>query len=387
MTLNFLNKQHETKMETATFVPTGMIGALHAIMTFSFYATATPEIVLAYEQKLAFWRPQGNNGFRYYYASKTDADVVAKALSSDIIVNQTFCLRMPLSSIMNITDENKAKFKSDPVVWDMDVTTLRSKQGRHKFQFLFLPQIISAYAQVQGIKHTPFVIPEELSNPDAILSEDIEKKLIGTPDDYTTGSLWQQRKTIWGELGEQDATKYNPISLNPDGTPNEANATKNDTTSSVLSDLLGIVAWEWSSAIYATVLSVTDPKTPKAGKERYGVPLVVKIFASEAEAKAAADAELAAKEGTAPVAPTAPKAVAPVAVQAAATVVAATAPAATDGKYPAMPATWEGITVKDFINEWQKLGDKPVALLMKKLELTQAEYDAWQPVIAVEPPF
>jgi hypothetical protein len=382
MALNFLNKQHETKVETAVFTPTGMIGALHAIMAFSFYATATPEIVLAYEAKPVFWRTQGNNGYRYYYASKTDADVTAKALSSDIIVNQTFCMRMPLSSIMNITDENKAKFKSDPVVWDMDVTTLRSKQGRHKFQMLFLPMIVSAYASAQGIKHTPFVVPEELSNPDAILSEDIEKKLIGTPDDYTIGSLWQQRKTIWSELGEPDATKYNPISLNPDGTPNEANATKNDTTSPALSDLLGIVAWEWSSAIYATVLSVTDPKTPKAGKERFGVPLVIKIFTSEAEAKAAADVELAAKEGAASAAPVAPKTVVPAAAP------VATAPVAvSNGKYPAMPAAWDGIDAKSFIGEWQKLADKPAALLMKKLELTQAEYDVWQPVVAVEPPF
>lgn len=376
MALNFLNKQHETKVETATFVPTGMIGALHAIMTFSFYAVATPEIVLAYEQKPAFWRAQGNNGYRYYYASKVDADAVAKALG-DTIVNQTFCLRMPLSSILNITDETKAKFKSDPVVWDMDVTTLRSKQGRHKFQMLFLPAIVSAYATVQGIKHTPFVIPDELVNPDAVLSEDTEKKLIGTPDDYTIGSLWKQRKTMWGELGEPDATKYNPMSAD------EASATKNDTTSQVLSDLLGIVAWEWSAAIYATVLSVTDPKTPKAGKERFSVPLVVKIFASEAEAKAAAAVELAAKEGNAPAPASAPVAQ-PVAQPVTAQPVKA---AVSNGKYPAMPAAWDGIEAKDFINEWQKLGDKPAALLMKKLELTQAEYDLWQPVIAVEPPF
>jgi hypothetical protein len=110
---------------------------------------------------------------------------------------------------------------------------------------------------------------------------------------FRNSLLWSRRAALWFGLGENNAAAYNPL-----GT-----GSKWDTTSEMLSKLLGIVTRPWVRPVWGRLNLVPDPRVDATygdDDKRLSIACLMEIFPGEKEARAAAEAEGAVAETSKP---------------------------------------------------------------------------------------
>lgn len=288
MSLDFLNTRQAVHLPTGgDFAPSGFVSAWFAKVLFSFYAEGD---ITQYEDapKYEGCRKLGN-GFRYYYEMVEAANKARELLGIEINAQQVWSLRTEIAKVLNITDEKiRAKF-SNPLVFDVNVTTLRSAKRRHELHMIALPAAVAAAATMLGYEHVGYDL-SELTSQDAVYTDEFQAKMIGSDKNYAESVMWQRRAALWKSLGEEDATVYQPIG-----------AAKFATQSEKLSECLGILAYPWTQVVWARVIAVPDPRADAAyskdgNEKRPTIPAITQIFENEKAAQAVVKAELAARD-------------------------------------------------------------------------------------------
>jgi hypothetical protein len=351
MPLSFINNAKTIVLPTGgDFAPTGFIGLVGAKIYHSFMSQ---EDLTQYEgaPKFAARRPAGS-WFVYYFDDAASAKAAMQIVGAENNPQQMWSFQIKRDSVMNFADKAKLENFSDPISFDVRVTTMKSKKYRHEFHMLALPFAVQAVAKALGYEHESFSV-NELLGKEIIFTDELQKKLIGDGDSgYRESLLWQRRAALWASLGEPNPEAYLA-----------KGADKLGTTSDKLNDCLSIVTHAWDTMTYARIAQIPDPRVDatydKDGEtKRNNIPAIFELFASKADAQAAAhkDLERMSKSDSAP----------------------------SNGASAAVvptPKAWEGLD-----NEWQaKVAElrgmsKPsapqLAKLAKELDVTPADLNS-----------
>jgi len=196
--------------------------------------------------------------------------------------DQEWRFESPTDKLLNMSrDDNPF---GDPAAFSVRLSTLRRKKYRHELHFISLPAAVAASATRLGFANPGFPM-NELLDQDTIFTDEFQAQMIGDPDtgDYSESVLWQRRATLWEALGESDARKYQPRDT----------GTRLDTESEKLSLCLNILTRTWKKPVWGRLMLVPDPRVDALTNKgrRLSVPALVEIFANEAAARAAAEAE------------------------------------------------------------------------------------------------
>lgn len=332
--LNFLGDEQVKLPVGGDYPATGFIALWKASMLYSLRSEADWKGASQNGEVPYLARRKQSDKFKYYFLTHAEAKYAAEQSpegKKDAFINQVWYFETAISNVLNVEAEHKEKF-GDPMSYELQVNTLRSKKGRHEFHMLALPAAVTAVAHLLGYAVPSFSLAE-LLDPDAIFTDDFQKQMIGDPDsgDYESSVLWGRRAAIWTALGEKDAHTYNPIATS------EVKPTKFDTKSEKLSTCLGIVARNWVQPAWLRLLPIPNPRVDAVtgeDRKRLNVPVIAEIFATPQAAAEAAQTELNSKAAAS--GNDAPK----VSVSAPATV-SSSVPA--NGKLPAIPGNWVGM--------------------------------------------
>lgn len=335
------------------FVPSGIIGKVTAGV---FHRVGWVETDLAEygdQFKPVLKTPSQTNKFRYYFKDRDEANVAAEACGSTYGPETAWVIEIPKSTILNLTPDVLEKFQ-DNVRYDVEVKTPSSKKYRHAYHLIALPHAVQAMALLLGYITEPVFNSNELVQQDRDYSDEFQKEYIGDPDNgkidaMLDSELGRRRAALWAALGEDDPKNYRM-----------SGSGKFATTSEKLSNCLAIVERVWTSPVYAEVVSYFDPRVDSVNSSngnRNRIAALVRIFKSEAEAKAAADEQLAARaarDGGSP----------------------ATASGGGPAK-PALPDTWAGLE-DEFKASLAEYINKPAVIAAKDLGITPDEFNAWK---------
>lgn len=202
-----------------------------------------------------------SKGRVYFSGAKEDAEAVAKELGSEF-VSQVVLISMPVASVTNMSEENKAKFTSGIVQAGVRIVSLKSEKYGAGLNYVTLPSLIDAYARARGWYEKPLFDAAALNGLDKV--EDAG---------YAIASLAEMRRTIWAALGEADPTKT-------------FQNTKSDKLKSAF-EAVYLKAWDgWVRLIMANDPSPKAYYTDKTSGEgkRQRVPCIVEFFKGEKDA-------------------------------------------------------------------------------------------------------
>lgn len=323
--LDFLGDEAVKLPVGGDFPATGFIGNWKASILYTVRSSADWRKDDGMEVNALARRKQGE-AFKYYFTDAAEAKharEVAPEGEKATFVNEVWYFQTALAEVLNVAAESKPSF-SDPMSYEVQINTLRSKKQRHAFHFMALPSAVATVARLLNYAAPPFSLAE-LLDPDAIFTDDFRTQMIGDPDsgEYETSLLWQRRAALWQALGEKDAHRYTA----------KGAGTKFDTESDKLSQCLGIVSRNWTRPQWLRLLPVPDPRVDAVygdERKRLNVPVIAEIFADAKAAQAAAQAELDARAtatGGEAEKVSAPSAVAP----------------SPNGQRPPVPANWAGM--------------------------------------------
>ena len=335
------------------FVPSGIIGKITAGV---FYRVGWVETDLAQfgdQFKPVLQVPSTTGKFRYYFKDRDEANSAAEACGSTYGSETAWVLEVPKGTVLNLTADILEKFQ-DNIRYDVEVKTPSSKKSRHLYHLVALPHAVQAMAQLLGYITEPIFNTNELVQQDREFTDEFQKEYIGDPDNgkvegMLDSELGRRRAALWAALGENDAKAYRM-----------AGTGKFATTSEKLSNCLAIVERVWTAPVYAEIVSYLDPRVDSVNSSngnRNRIAALVRIFKSEAEAKAAAEEQLAARaarDGNAP----------------------ATASGGGPAK-PALPDAWTGLEA-EFKASLAEYTNKPAVIAAKDLGITPDEFNAWK---------
>lgn len=312
--LSFLNTNEQIKLPTGgDFTPSGFVGQAFAKLLYVFMSQVDsqngeyPDLP-KYEGRTK----AGEWGFKYYYPTFASAKAAIEMLDvRDQKGNYqnpqtTWSTRVNRDTVLNFADADKLAKFPNPIVFDVQVSTLRAKR-RHEFHMLALPFAVQATANLLGYDHAPFtaqilrdaerrvndIVSEAVAKgtdkaearSDAIkkvFDDELHLMAIGSDKEYKGSELWKERIALWESLGEKNAEAYMPIG-----------SEKSAATSEKLSQCLQIVTAPWNAPVWARVVQLPDPRTDaryerdgETKKESIGV--LYEIFPSKKEAELAA---------------------------------------------------------------------------------------------------
>ena len=352
---SFLGDEQVTIPTGGDFTPSGLIGQISAGVA---YRVGWVETDLAQnpEFKPTLIVPSATGKFRYYFATKDEADAAAEACGSTFGSETVWVLETPTSTVLNLQDpEARAKF-GEQIRYDIEIKTPSSVKSRHLYHLIALPLAVQAMALAMGYIQEPVFNVNELVRPDEEqYTDEFQKDYIGDPDNKKVEGmldsvLGKRRAELWAALGEKDAKAYRTMGSG-----------KFATTSEKLSNCLAIVERVWKAPVWGEILSVHDPRigaVNNSNGNRLRVAAIVRLFANKEAAQVAADeqnAARAARDGGAP----------------------ATASGGT--LKPALPKDWKDIGEAEFLSELKNYAKKPAVLAAKDLGITPDEFNAWLP--------
>lgn len=234
--------------------------------------------------------------FHCYYKNSAPALKASQALNQQFAPSQFWYFEAPLDTVM-LPEEVLANFQGPSLSMECQVKTLRSGKYRHEFHLIALPAAVAAYAEMSGYIDYEFDI-SELTDRELVVSDEFAAKMIGgeyplgedekQPDGiileagtlvtipYTESILWERRTRLWADLGESDPRVYNQIG-----------SARFATTSTQLSECLGIASVNWTNPVWARVAMVQDPRVDavSGGGNRLTRPALLHIYEDEAEAR------------------------------------------------------------------------------------------------------
>jgi hypothetical protein len=259
---------------------------------------------------------KGREKRAYYYADRSRAQVVARLLdivepayrknSSDTFKRnpaQFWRMETSVAETVTLSNEAKAKFESDRIIWEVPVKALGSSStAQYQYHYLALPAAVKAYADLLGWQTPTLKAVEELSGPsdEVIITEVLKGRLIGGTEDVPAAESlsWLDRVALWKSLGEDEprAHGWTPecwtkLTGSSDDCPDEGRAKLTD--SERLGAALRTMRTNWTGPTWAAVVRVPDPDPANA----YGspprhpsIPLFVAFYRNRDEAVAAAEA-------------------------------------------------------------------------------------------------
>jgi len=419
---DILDREKEAKIPVGgVFEPTGFIGAWQAAVYNSVWTEADlPKEDYPWDDR----RPMGR-GYRYYFFDYGVATQAAEDSGAMVKRPQgVWQFKAARGSILNFVDEEAAKRFSDPMRFEVNVSTLGAWKHRHELHFIALPALVSAIAKALGYEVPGFELGE-LLNPQNIFTDVLQYRMIGHPDagaqesyqfsqlvqwvgkeesleqheaaalarEYLIASeegadspvpaeylvplrgmkipweysiLGQRRAMLWEARGESNFRAYTL----------KGTGTTFDTKSEKLSKCLSYLAYPWRQPLLARLQTVADPRvdatfTGSDGQvKRLTIPAIVEFFVSEEAAWAAAEKELAAR-----------KAATGVEAEAAGPTKAAEEPVPTG---LTLPPKWAERELS--VDDWkatvagmkEEFGKKPPAVLKKLIQgrLDEVDYEA-----------
>lgn len=219
---------------------------------------------------------------------------------------------LPLAKWVNAGSEDSKTSFSDPIAFDMPMTSLFYKGIQYEYHLFFLPSLVQEIALVNDlIKERLYDYAGLLEDGDAV-NEEYTTRMIGESNgkEYKSSELWLARKEIWAALGEDNTAKY---TRNMGGTT--------DTEAPLLSSILRVTTMK-ATPIWSLMQRVANPIKNEDGSGGFPCRIVAGVFTSEEACRLA----------------TAPDNV-----------------EQTDDKYPALPEGWRGQNTSntDWIN-WAK---------------------------------
>lgn len=349
------------------FAPSGFISDWFGQKYFTFLS----ETDLRHEEHAELPKYDGRRAmgswFKYYYKVKAAAIAVMEATGADMMPGgkraqpqYEFNLSTPRDNVLNFADRDKLAKWSDPIAFDVRITSLKSDAYRHELHMISLPLMVVAFANALGYANAGFPIADLLGDK-VVYTDDFQLKMIGDKDNkgsWEQSELWQRRAALWASLGENDPKAYQPL-----GSADFA------TSSEKLSNCLRFLTDAWSSPFYLRVIQVPDPsmkgayesKTEVGKMVHPGIPAILEFFGSKEDAQKAAQIDIERskkKDDSVP---------------------------ASNGSTPlAIPTSWhEAGADDDWVAKINELKQQPLpnapALnkLAKSLEVTSDELKAW----------
>lgn len=283
---DFLRTEEQIEIPVGiAFAPTGFIAEWAAGIYYSFFTSADfPVGEYGWDKR----RQTSAGDYWYYFTDRAKANVAYEETGGEYNPTTVWEWAAKSGTVLNFRGDNIQDAFGDLISRDSSVRTLRSGKYRHELQMMSLPAAVAAMAMAYGYDHPGFPLDELLKPVDEVLwTDDFQRDMIGNSDvGYADSILWKRRATLWKALGEDDARNWQPM-----GT-----GTKWDTTSEKLHNCLAILHSPWSSPIWARVYFVPDPRVDaiyQSGEvaRRLTRPALATIFASKAEAQAAATEE------------------------------------------------------------------------------------------------
>jgi len=338
---DFLGEQEESMPEgSGVFKNTGFIGPVMAVRKWKFWSG---DDLALYETGLTspedYTRDGKDGSYFYYFSDEENAKIAKKALKA-FNPQLVWVIATPKRSIKNTRSENALEKWSEFIGADCSMTTLASGNNRHHLHMIMAPALIQAFAGLAGdVKSRLWHLDEILLGiDDAEITSEFSDRMIGNRDatnededkmaqildavngdlhlaqsialgkkdvvvpeqikdlfgkvkiHYTASILWQRRAALWAALGEPDAKKYII-----EGMAETEDGKKYETTAPMLKKYLGIVSSKWTKPIWGRLHLISDFRkgavSKKSGK-RWSIPVISEVWATEADAQAAADTEL-----------------------------------------------------------------------------------------------
>lgn len=362
-------------------------------------------------------QPAGQWGTTYFFSEYEIARKALENMNADVKSPQEVWLFQAfIDTVLNIEDKSKW---GNTAVFTLNLKSYASAKYRHEEHLIGLPAAVAAYADYAGFPNAGFDLKEliewdddQLSNewasaylighPDAKsanleafqVAEDLARAKYGSearevvrrlvtevgwlpaPNDvpesvivaakevqyihWEKSALFDRREKLWVSLGEGNPKLFQPIgSKTAKGDPSKFACVEQTN----LETCVGVLAYEWDQEVWCRVTNVFDPRKDAYSKgtgNRLKVPALVKIYGSEAEARADAEAELKArKDGDEyPVIPTAKTVKANDAKNVVVTTTTAPAPTSTPTvsvtsvPFAAFPAAWMNGNIP-LVSEWE----------------------------------
>lgn len=277
------------------------------------------------------------------------AEKARKDLGIDYRTGLVWYAMCEVDSVLNLSDEKKAKFVRPEISAESRVMTFGSKKYRHEWQLITLPMAVSAIAQlyrkeleIDDDVDLSFDI-SDLRRLEAEVTDAQYEQLCGNPDErngYKTSILFERRAKLWEALGESDATKYMPTGTG-----------KHATDAPALNLCLSFMTSEWSAPVWARFSWIPDPR-PDSKREkddatyRNQLPGLLKLYRTEQEARA----DIVTDDS---------------------------ASTATVTNEPPLPAEWADMR-DEWMQELQMHNGKPAVLAAKKTDASVDDVVAWR---------
>lgn len=319
--LDFFLGDEEVQLPTGgLFVSTGLIAQWEAAVVFRVYVNPNE----LDRDKLHENDIQPNvyaNGWCYFESAKKGFQNCSAAIEKmddmgienartpwgDLRKPEELWLWHPLSEIITLNDPTAF---GDSPRFECPVSTLESNKSRYGLHLTALPAAVAATANFLGYDNPGFDIAELISS-DTIWTDEFIEEMTGVRyDSEATGRkqyvdigwsesvLGKRRDELWAALGEPDVRKYQMT-----GTlTRKSEPSPFATESTNLSTCLRVVQKSWKKPVWGNLFLAKRAGYDKGcfTKEgtRLSVPALMEIFANEAAARAAAEAESAESGGT-----------------------------------------------------------------------------------------
>lgn len=373
MPLSFLHttptERVEVPISTGEFQPSGLIAPFVAAPMYWVMSNTLKRADLeAAGVTVNAEARKGNEWTTFYFLAQADAIAATQMVKQSTGIeydakrhrpNQAWRFETRLADVLNVSAEHKPKFcregeavASKVLTYETEVVTLRAGntkfpvKNRHTFHLIALPAAVAAVARALG--HSVEFDLSELISDETVFDDAFAVRLIGSSDGgYQDSVLWQRRVALWKALGEDD-----PVVSVPTGY-----GMGRETSSPLLSQCLTVFAHPWAGTEWVRLLGVNDPRVDAVYNDnRLKVSVIADFFNTEADARAAAEAELAAKGGDGP----AVKAQPPV-------------PAA----YAALADDWVTY-LRAYVAE-----GKPNPVIAKEMSVTPGDVSAWREHLSI----
>ena len=361
------------------FVP-GYIGQVTARLVYKVFSRIDiqdDEFTEDEELEGLEWSRWGReDSWHYYFVEQEQAARFAKFAAEyegmRRFSGRMWRFEMATESVLNVADmDTLIERRGQTIGGDCRVHAITYKDGRHKFHMMSLPSAIQAAALSHGYIDEPVFDLMDLVEA-RVFDDKQTARLIGgefgedgqmVKVDWEDSDLYGRRAELWAALGEENPKAYNHIGA----------GTKYDTESDQLNRCLAIVTRDWPGPLWGRLVFVPDPSQAEQYEDRDGntrhraIPCLVKIFSSEDEAKAAAEAEMSDKGE-------------------AKSTEAKTAKATGDPDAPKVPKAWEGFEEgwidalrgrKDRVEDGKKPVGKVLGQIVEELEVKVSDVLDW----------
>lgn len=214
-----------------------------------------------------------NSGAFYYFHTQEAASVAGKAVGQEYPPNTIWRWETPVSTIVNIMDEETRGRFGDVITQEVNIATLMSKKQRHELHMITLPSAVQALAIFGGLISSKVFDYESLRVDHDVIDDAYQARVIGNGDaGYENSELWQARIALWKALGENNAKAYT------------LNQGKFDAKGEALRMCLNIIYQP--TTLWARLVTVPDPRVDATyGDEgkRLTLPIVAQIWKDKAD--------------------------------------------------------------------------------------------------------